>query len=278
MSESKPKTIGRYSRLFLLILSEINLVMGAVFYLYPSLVIGYWPWAVKELAVKFLGAIFLAITLGCWSALRAKGWQRRKILTLVGGVFFGITAIITAFQLTAQAATMTVLAWTVYFSLAALGLFTIILQHGWYRKPRDQISQDHPWEVAAMFFRVQTLIVGVFGTLMLFLPDLAQQQFWPWKVITPTLQTFAALFLATCLATGWAVSQRDRARIMAILPLDAIFPALALIAVGAHWDVINRESPSSLVTGVWVFLYSFVAAGSTYLFYTEMRRSKRQRL
>ena len=129
-----------------------------------------------------------------------------------------------------------------------------------------------------MFFRIQTLIVGVFGTLMLFLPDLAQQQFWPWKVITPTLQTFAALFLATCLATGWAVSQRDKARIMAILPLDAIFPTLALIAIGFQWDVITRESPSSLVTAVWVFLYSFVAAGSTYLFYTAIRGSKRQRL
>src|SRR6266852_7894284 len=124
MSEFKPRPIGRYSRLFLLVLSEVNLLLGTVFFVYPKLVIGLWPWAVKELAVRFLGAIFLAITLGCWSALRAKGWQRGKILTLVGGVFFGITAIITAFQLPAQAATMTVLAWTVYFSLAALGLFT----------------------------------------------------------------------------------------------------------------------------------------------------------
>jgi len=48
--------------------------------------------------------------------------------------------------------------------------------------------------------------------------------------------------------------------------LDMIFPSLALLAVGIHWNVISSESPGELVTGVWVFVYSFVAVGSTILF------------
>jgi hypothetical protein len=53
-----------------------------------------------------------------------------------------------------------------------------------------------------------------------------------------------------------------------LLPLDATFPALALLAVEISWSVIVAESPSWLVTSVWVGLYSFVAAGSTILLFT----------
>ncbi len=266
MSDRKPKRLGRNSRLFLLDLSLINLNLGAIFFLHPSLVISLWPWPVKELAVRFLGAIFLAITFGCWSALRAKLWQRAKVLPLVGGAFFGITAIVTLANAVSQNSfAITTWAWTTYFLAASLGLFLILQRYGWYRRPQNILAGDSPWKLASAFFRIQTLVVGVFGTFMLFIPDLAQEQFWPWSVKIPTLQTFAALFLATCLATGWASQQVDRGRIRALLPLDAIFPALALVAVGVHWNVILNESPSGLVTAVWVVLYAFVATGSTYL-------------
>jgi hypothetical protein len=78
---------------------------------------------------------------------------------------------------------------------------------------------------------------------------------------------FAGLFLATCLATGWASVQTDIGRIRVLLPLDVIFPSLALLAVGIHWNVISSQSPSALVTGVWVFIYAFVAVGSAYLYF-----------
>ena len=110
--------------------------------------------------------------------------------------------------------------------------------------------------------------------MMLLVPGLAQQEFWPWKVYVSTLQTFAALFLATCLATGWATRQKDPERIKVLLPLDAVFPSLALVAVAISWSVIAVESPSPLVTGVWVGLYSFVAAGSTILYFVLTRRSR----
>src|SRR5213593_2565589 len=94
MSEKRPVELGRDARLFLLFLSAINLVMGALFFVYPSPMIGLWPWPVRALAIRFIGAIFRAIAFGCWSALRAKIWQRAKILVLVGGTFFGITSIV----------------------------------------------------------------------------------------------------------------------------------------------------------------------------------------
>jgi hypothetical protein len=62
--------------------------------------------------------------------------------------------------------------------------------------------------------------------------------------------------------------QTDIGRIRVLLPLDMIFPSLALLAVGIHWDVISSQSPSALVTGVWVFIYAFVAAGSAYLYFS----------
>ena len=127
---------------------------------------------------------------------------------------------------------------------------------------------------ARLFFGIQTSAVGIFGIMMLLVPGLAQQEFWPWKVHVSTLQTFAALFLATCLATGWATQQKDPERIRVLLPLDAVFPSLALVAVVISWSVIATESPSGLVTGVWIGLYSFVAAGSTILYLVLTRRSR----
>jgi hypothetical protein len=270
MSSKRPVEIGREARLFLLFLSEISLVMGALFFAYPNLVIDLWPWPVKALAVRFIGAIFLAIAFGCWSALIAKIWQRAKILVLVGGTFFGITSIVLV-VLAAQAGGYVISIWTGYFAAASLGNFYLLYRYGWSRKPQDRLSARAPWKTARWFFRIQTVVVGVFGIMMLLLPGLAQAQFWPWLVKTPTLQMFAGLFLATCLATGWASLQTDIGRIRVLLPLDMIFPSLALLAVGIHWDVISGQSPSALVTGVWVFIYALVAVGSSYLYFSSRR-------
>src|SRR5207245_11738581 len=103
---------------------------------------------------------------------------------------------------------------------------------------------------------------------------LPPHKFWPLKVYVSTMQTFAALFLATCLATGCATQQKDPERIKVLLPLDAVFPSLALLAVAISWSVIAVESPSQLLTGVWVGLYSFVAAGSTVLYFVLTRRPR----
>ena len=267
MSSKRPVKLGREARLFLLFLSEINLVTGALFFVYPNLVIDLWPWPVKALAIRFIGAIFLAITFGCWSALRAKIWQRAKILALVGGTFFGIASIVSTVLAASQGGGYGISAWTGYFLAASLGNFYLLYRYRWSRRPQDRLGGGPPWTVARWFFRIQTIVVGVFGSMMLLLPDVAQHQFWPWLVATPTLQMLAGLFLATGLATGWASVQTDIGRIRVLLPLDVIFPSLALLAVGIHWDVISSQSPSALVTGVWVFIYAFVAVGSTYLYF-----------
>jgi len=266
-SKSKGVLLDRYSRTFLLLLSGINLVLGLIFYSYPSFIVSYWPWPVKELAVRFLGAIFLAIAFGCWSAVQAEKWQRAKILVLVGGTFFGITGIVSLVRGITVSSGASTWAWTGYFLIAAAGCLLLLQRHGWHRRQAEPPTSTMP-RGARLFFGIQTSAVGIFGIMMLLVPGLAQQEFWPWKVYVSTLQTFAALFLATCLATGWATQQKDPERIKVLLPLDAVFPSLALLAVGIGWSVIVAESPSWLVTGVWVGLYSFVAAGSTILLFT----------
>jgi hypothetical protein len=274
MNESQSDgLLNLHARHFLLLLSGINLALGLTFYAYPPLVISYWPWPVKELAIRFIGAIFLAIAFGCWSAVRAERWQRAKILVLVGGTFFGITGIVSLVREITVSSDVSTWAWTTYFLVAAAGCFVLLQYHGWHRAHAKVLTGSPMPKGARVFFVIQTSVVGIFGIMMLLLPSVAQQEFWPWKVYVSTLQTFAALFLATCLATGWATMQKDPERIRVLLPLDAIFPSLALLAVGISWSVIVAESPSWLVTGVWVGLYSFVAAGSTILYLTLRKRS-----
>ena len=272
MNELSPVQVGRYPRIFLLVLSGINFALGLVFYLVPGAVISYWPWAVKDLAVRFLGAIFLAIAIGCWSAVKARLWQRAKILVLVGGAFFELTGIISIFTGATGSGNSAIWLWALYFLAAGTGLMILLKVRGWHRKQSEEMGTKAPTGTK-VFFAIQTGVVGVFGLMMVLLPGVAQDQFWPWKVATPTLQTFGALFLATCLATGWAFFQRNPARILVLLPLDALFPSLALVAVGISWSVIVAESPSWLVTFVWIGLYSFVAVGSTVLYVTLRRRA-----
>ena len=272
-SKSNGVILNRYSRTFLLLLSGINLALGLIFYIYPPFVISYWPWPVKELAVRFLGAIFLAIAFGCWSAVHAEQWQRAKILVLVGGTFFGITGIVSLVRGITVSSDSSTWVWTGSFLIAATGCLLLMQRYGWHRRQADTPTSTMP-RGARLFFGIQTGAVGIFGIMMLLVPGLAQQEFWPWKVYVSTLQTFAALFLATCLATGWATRQKDPERIKVLLPLDAVFPSLALVAVAISWSVIAVESPSPLVTGVWVGLYSFVAAGSTILYFVLTRRSR----
>src|SRR2546425_118264 len=131
MSSKRQVEVGRAARLFLLFLSEINLVMGALFFAYPNLVIGLWPWPVKALAVRFIGAIFLAIAFGCWSALRAKIWQRAKILVLVGGTFFGITSIVSIVLVASQNGGYAIPAWIGVFLGARLVSLFLLYHFRW---------------------------------------------------------------------------------------------------------------------------------------------------
>src|SRR5207253_7808647 len=134
MSSKRPVELGRDVRLFLLFLSEINLVMGGLFFVYPSLVVSLWPSSVKALVVRFIGAIFLAIAFGCWSALSANIWQRAKILVLVGGTVFGITSIVSIVLAASQAGGGVISACNGYFLAASLGIFYFLNRYGWPRK------------------------------------------------------------------------------------------------------------------------------------------------
>jgi len=55
------------------ILSAANLAVGTVLFLFPDLMIGYWPWTMAPLAARILGALF--VVLG--SALIAMAIDRR---------------------------------------------------------------------------------------------------------------------------------------------------------------------------------------------------------
>src|SRR3989442_15550765 len=139
-SKSNDRLLNRYSRTFLLLLSGINLVLGLIFYTYPPFVISYWPWPVKELAVRFMGAIFLAIAFGCWSAVRAQKWQRAKILVLVGGTFFGITGIVSLVRGITVSGDVSIWAWTAYFLIAASGCFVLLQHYGWHRRQAEFLT------------------------------------------------------------------------------------------------------------------------------------------
>src|SRR6266571_8661464 len=154
-SRSAPTALKQYPRVFLLFLSVINLGLGLVFYIAPLTVAPYWPWPVKELATRFLGAIFFAISLGCWSALKAKLWQRAKILVLVGGSFFGLTGIVSIVRGATVSSNATIWAWTSYFLAASAGCLILLVNYKWHRKQPEVIGRKIVMPPARVFFGVQ---------------------------------------------------------------------------------------------------------------------------
>src|SRR5256886_14855271 len=187
-SQSNDVHLNRYSRTFLLLLSGINLALGLIFYIYPPFVISYWPWPVKELAVRFLGAIFLAIAFGCWSAVHAERWQRAKILVLVGGTFFGITGIVSLVRGITVSSDSSTWVWTGYFLVAAAGCLLLLQRYGWRRRQAEGPTSTMP-RGARLFFWIQTRAVGTFRITMFLVPGLAHREFWPWEVCLATLPT-----------------------------------------------------------------------------------------
>src|SRR5436853_4541489 len=165
-SKSNDILLDKYSRTFLLLLSGVNLVLGVIFYIYPPFVISCWPWPVKELAVRFLGAIFLAIAFGCWSAVHAEQWQRAKILVLVGGTFFGITGIVSLVRGITVSSDVSTWAWTGYFLIAGAGCFLLLQRYAWYRSQAETPTSTMPGG-DRLFFGLQTGAVGIFGIIKL---------------------------------------------------------------------------------------------------------------
>src|SRR5207247_5452398 len=135
------QSLGQYFRIFLLTLSGINLALGLIFYISPGTVISYWPWPVKELATRFLGAIFLAISLGCWSAIQAKLWQRAKILVLVGGSFFGLTGIVSIVRGATVSGNDDIWIWTGYLLAVSTGCLILLVNYRWHRKQTEVIGR-----------------------------------------------------------------------------------------------------------------------------------------
>src|SRR5713101_7259645 len=154
-SESNDLLLNSYSRIFLLLLSGINVVLGLIFYIYPPFVISYWPWPVKDLAVRFLGAIFLAIAFGCWSAVHVERWQRAKILVLVGGAFFGITGIVSLVRGISVSSDASTWVWTGYFLIAAAGCLLLLQRYGWHRRKVETPTSPLTTR-ASMLFGIQT--------------------------------------------------------------------------------------------------------------------------
>src|SRR5437879_12831131 len=125
-----------------------------------------------------------------------------------------------------------------YFGATAIECQTLLSRHGWSSENEKVSIKDSVPSLARFFFGFQTLIVGFFGVIMLLTPDIAQAQFWPWHVAKPTLQAFAGLFLATCLATGWASFQKHVLKVKVFLSLAVIFLCLEFLVVGIHWNFI----------------------------------------
>src|SRR5947207_13792942 len=161
-----PRSLGHYSRILLLTLSGINLALGLIFYISPGTVISYWHWPVKELATRFLGAIFLAISLGCWSAIQAKLWQRAKILVLVGGSFFGLTGIVSIVRGATVSGNPAIWIWTGYFLAASAGCLILLVNYKWHRKQPEVIGRTIAARPARVFFGVQTSGVGIAGVVI----------------------------------------------------------------------------------------------------------------
>lgn len=254
MSSSDPPTtsgVPRPLRLLFVAVLLVSLGVGIWLYLVPEHVGRLWPYAMKPLATRFFASVFLAVALGSLFALRERAEAHVRVLLVLGVSVFGL--ILLAALPTLRLDGLGVLLWLAIFVAIPLGSAAFL----WSGRGATSVAAAEPVPAGLRYsLLAHTVVVVVFATPMLLVPDLSRQ-FWPWIVTLPIMRGIGGLFLGVVVGTAWAFRQRAVSRLRVLLPVNVTFVSFVLLAVAFQWNVVTTESPGLAVTVGWLLLYFF---------------------
>jgi len=239
----------------------VSLGLGVALFAFPSLGRSLWPFAIKDLAVRFFAAVFLAVAVGTLLAVRALERRRSLDVLLVMGVsVFGLIALAALVEPGALVASIGAGIWFAVLGVSASGSLWLL----WRRPDPEPDAGPLMPRYLRYHFLLHTVVVLLFSLQFLLVPRFAAENSWPWRVSDPVMRGIGGLFTGVAVGMAWASRQRTWGRVRLLLPVNVTFVAGALLAVGLHWPVIAAESPGLHVTVLWLLLYIYTGAYPAY--------------
>ena len=257
-SETDTRVTNRAAEFFFYLEEVVCLPLGMIMYVIPETTTAFWPYAIKPLASRMFGSMFLALAIAAILALRdRRGISNSAVLVTTWPIFLTV-AIAGTIAPGLQPSLGSWLLSAFLLAMALTGFLLFVRRTGKATGPLDRIPRG-----LRRAFLGHAVIVTFFGLNMFFLPSLAFS-FWPWRVSSTVMRGLGGLFLGTAAGTAWACAQKYRENVMALLLPYFAFVGLVLLDVASSWGVILAESPGAQVTLFWILVYAYVAAYTAY--------------
>jgi hypothetical protein len=224
-----------------------------------------WPWPIGPLAVRFIGALALAVAFD--SALIALRPDRPTLLAYassvtIAGVWFLLHILLNAGRI--DWSKPIAFAWAGIFVVSLLGglLAVRALRPGTPRTapPLPATPQSIAW--IPLFIAILT---GLVGAGMFFFPEFGRAR-WPWDLGNNlNVQLFGALFLTVGCAAFWSWRQPSWYGYDVQYPGAGTFSTVALIGALLHWSLFDNHPLAK-----WLFV-AIYAVGGVLGFYPYVR-------
>src|SRR2546430_5586889 len=236
-SETDTRLTNRATEFFLYLEDVVCLPLGIIMYVIPETTTAFWPYAIKPLASRMFGSMFLALAIAAIldlrdrrgisnSAVLVTTWPILLMVAIAGTIAPGLQPSLGSWLLSAF-----------LLAMALTGFLLFARRTGKATGPLDRIPRG-----LRRAFLGHAVIVTFFGLNMFFLPSLAFS-FWPWRVSSTVMRGLGGLFLGTAAGTAWAGNQKDRGSVMALLVPYFAFLGLGLPGGAVRWAGVLAARP-----------------------------------
>lgn len=251
ITETNPK-ISSLLRFLTFVEVVVLFVAGFGLFFAPKLVEQLWPWKLLPFNARFLGAVYAA---SCVAAIMQTAYARWSPARLVTPMIFIFTAIIITLSFV-YLELFDFQRWEVWVWFF---LYIIIpvnaAYHLWLYRNLPPADSTPLTNSARMIFMTQTVILGLYGLALIFIPNIAKM-IWSWEIDNFHAQLYSVTFLTP--AVGAYVLTKGATRLewqtlgLAQTVLG-LFPIIGVIVVDTS---VKRVHWSDIGTWVWFALFT----------------------
>ncbi len=226
------------------------LVVGGTLFLAPTFAQQYWPWPLAPFNTRLLGAVYLS------AALPLMGYNSRPEVDSLRIVLPLFTCFTTYFLVVSMGHSSSFLArksshiwFFLYGADSFIGLFYCWRLRQHLRKRQRSLQ---PFK---QLYKLQALILGLYGLGLILAAPLFGQKFWPWPLDLFHAHLYSGVFLSGALGF-WLLSTRSTRRGRIWFGITQTF--LGFLMVLGNWLVdqqVNKLDWLSFSPWLWQFIF-----------------------
>jgi hypothetical protein len=249
---SNPK-ISSLLRFLTFVEVVVLFLAGCGMFFLPKVVTPFWPWTVAPFNASFLGAVYTAAMIAAVMQTAYARWSPTRIVTPMIFIFTLIILLLSLVHLNRfDFHRPEVWIWFLLYIIIPINAGVHIIL---YRQlpPADATS---PYGFGKNLLRVQGMVLGVYGSVLLAIPSIAGS-IWPWKIDIFHAQLYSVTFLTPALGALVLMKAASKLEWFSMgLTQSALglFPLIGLLVVDASEKRVSWDS-----AGVWIWIILFLA-------------------